>query len=212
MWLTSAPSSQWSKLSVGWNCCCLSWAVVFAISIAAIKLLERKIHIYSFILFLEKTPTYLSVVLKVADCLAWACYNLSIVTVVNFTIWTSASEFSLSGRISAWASCPILTFKYLQSQDFNITNVVIPIVVPLLDTCRLGLYLILKFIVISNTWIKEGRWKIPFFCDYYHSFPQFLSNIFLVRSCQMQTTIQKLQIRLPPSFLVENVIKTVNFP
>ena len=148
MWLTSAPSSQWSKLSVGWNCCCLSWAVVFAISIAAIKLLERKIHIYSFILFLEKTPTYLSVVLKVADCLAWACYNLSIVTVVNFTIWTSASQFSLSGRISAWASCPILTFKSLQSQDFNITNVVIPIVVPLLDTCRLGLYLIFKFIVI----------------------------------------------------------------
>ena len=159
--------------------------------------------------FVFRKITYFSVVLKVADCLTWACYYLSIVTVVNLTIRTSASQFSLSGRHSTCASCTSAACESLQSQDFNITNVVIPIAVPFLDTCRLGLCFLF---IVSNTWIKEGRWKIPFFCDYYHLFPQFLSNIFLVPSCQMQTTIQKLQIRLPPSFLVENVIKTANFP
>ena len=92
------------------------------------------------------SPTYARVVLKVADCLAWACYCLSIVTVVNLTIRTSASQFSLSGRHSTCASCTSAACKSLQSQDFNITNVVIPNAIPLLDTCRLGLCLL--FIVI----------------------------------------------------------------
>ena len=98
--------------------------------------------------FVFRKITYFSVVLKVADCLAWACYCLSIVTVVNLTIRTSASQFSLSGRHSTCASCTSAACESLQSQDFNITNVVIPIAVPLLDTCRLGLYLIIKFVVI----------------------------------------------------------------